>query len=367
MPDYGLARLHLQGLESKPTQGEKAWRRDYREGMVNASQQPVGRQPWARRAIGVLTGQDLPERDWKARGGNISLLASGRRTGLPADDVIGDETGVSEASVDKISELLGFLTRPIAGLHPYLFLETMEVPVRTEGRVRPATAVMAIGVRASGHREVLGADVADELNVTFWLEFLRGLRSRGLEGVRLVTADDHAGLQLALRAVLPAAAWQRCLTHFVRRSVEAVPMSARPFATAMLRNVFGQPDPEAARRAIDRISLRIGRRNPRLAELLRQADPASLTYYIFPAEHRRQIWSTNAERLLAKLARRCDRVGTFPGRRAVLRVVAGVLQQQDAEWRAAGPYCKPVAEAVHPAIRRISLGTPREALVGAAW
>src|SRR5713226_628599 len=68
--------------------------------------------------------------------------------------------------------------RPIGGLHPYLLLETMVV-VRTDGRVRPTTIVMAIGVRSYGHREVLGADVAEELSVTFWLNFLKSLCRRG--------------------------------------------------------------------------------------------------------------------------------------------------------------------------------------------
>jgi transposase-like protein len=57
-------------------------------------------------------------------------------------------------------------------------------------------------------------------------------------------------------------------------------------------------------------------------------------------EHRRQTWSTNAERVVGELTRRCDLVGTFPNRRALLRLVAEVLEQQDAGWQAAGPYCR---------------------------
>lgn len=344
--------------------------------MVRVSRS-LARQPWARRAIGLFTGEGLPERDWKARGGNISLLRTLTCPGPRAADALIDRRareGKTRESVGQISDEmngppLGFLRRPIGGPHPYLLLETMVAPVRSDGRLRPMTVVMAIGVRSSGHREVLGADVAEELSVTFWINFLKSLRRRGLEGIRLVTADDHDGLQLALRTVLPAAAWQRCLTHFVSQAVDAVPPSARPFVAAMFRGVFAQKHREAARRAIDRISRRLARRNPWLAELLRQADPAGLTYYGFPVEHRRQIWSTNAERLLGELAQRCDLVGTFPGRRALLRVVAGVLEQQDAGWRAAGPYCKPPAQAgpgTPDPFRQISLDSSRRALVGAA-
>ncbi len=377
--------------------------------MISASERPLTRQPWARRARSLFTAQSLPERNWKVRGGNVSLLATAQvaregwrrldlrhpnerallcaiqdayvhRTGSAAVDALADVLGlkritreaVGQASNELDRSLLGFLRRSISGVHPYLLLETVVVPVKTGGSVRPATVVLAIGVRGSGHRDVLGADVTDELNAGVWLQFLRDLCRRGLDGVRLVTADDHAGLQLALRAALPRAAWQRCLTHFLRDALEAVPASARPFAAATLRRIFAQPDREAARRAVERVTRRIARRNPGLAQLLRQTDPACLTYFGFPAEHRRQIWSTNAERLVSELARRCELVGIFPSRRALLRLVAEVLEQQDAGWRAAGPYRRGASESVlslremvQP-FRQINVRSSGGALVGAA-
>jgi transposase-like protein len=349
--------------------------------MITAPERPSPGQPSARRAISAFDAESVPERNWKLRGGNVSLLGAAQagrkgsqrldlrdpherallcaiqeayvhRTGSPAVDALADVLGlkritreaVGQASNELDRPLLGFLHRPISGVHPYLLLETVEVPVRTGGAVHPATVVFAIGVRGSGHREVLGAEVTEELNAEVWLQFLRGLNRRGLDGVRLVTADEHAGLQLALRAALPTAAWQRCLTHFLQDAVDAVPASARVFAAATLRRIFAQPDRETARRAVDRVTRRIARRNPRLADLLRQADPACLTYFSFPAEHRRQIWSTNAERVVIDLTRRCELVGTFPSRRALLRLVAEVLEQQDAAWQAAGPYCRGTSE-----------------------
>jgi transposase-like protein len=302
------------------------------------------------------------------------------RTGSPAVDALADVLGlkritreaVGRASTELDRPLLGFLRRPIGGVHPYLVLEAVVVPVKTGRAIRPATVVFAIGVRGSGHRDVLGADVTEELNAGVWLEFLRGLCRRGLDGVRLVTADDHAGLQLALRAVLPRAAWQRCLTHFLRDGVEALPAPARLFAAATLRRIFAQPDREAAHRAVERVTRRIARRNPGLVELLQQADPACLTYFDFPVEHRRQIWSTNAERVVGELRRGCDVVGAFPNRRALLRVVAEVLEQQDARWQAAGPYCRGASETVlslremAQPFRQISLKSSGGALVGAA-
>ena len=69
--------------------------------------------------------------------------------------------------------------------------------------------MIATGVRADGHREVLGLAVGDSEDGAFWTAFLRGLRARGLRGVKLVISDAHEGLKHAIAAVLVGAAWQR--------------------------------------------------------------------------------------------------------------------------------------------------------------
>jgi len=294
--------------------------------MITAPEHSQARQRWARQAVRFLTGQDFPQRNWKARGGNVSLL-----TDRPAED-----------SASAVPHEPGFLQRPISGSYPYLLLETMGLSAGKPTTDLALTLVVAIGVRSSGQREILGAEVTAELSAGFWIDYLGNLRQRGLAGVQLVTADDHTGLQVALRAVLPGVAWQRCLTHFMHNATTSVPAPARQFATAALRRVFAQPDREGACRAAARIARRVARRNPRLAEALRQADPVCLAYYSFPAEHRQQVWSTNAEPLLRALSRRFALVETSPSPEVALQLAAGVLEQQDAEWRAAGPYCRPV-------------------------
>lgn len=82
--------------------------------------------------------------------------------------------------------------------------------------------VIAIGVRSSGEREVLGLDVSASEDGAFWLAFLRSLVARGLGGVQLVVSDAHQGLKSAIAAVLTGAIWQRCRVHFVRNALALV-------------------------------------------------------------------------------------------------------------------------------------------------
>ncbi len=129
--------------------------------------------------------------------------------------------GISKSQVSRIcaeldAEVERFRTRPLAGPYPYVWLDATYLKAREGGRVVSVAAVVAIGVRETGEREVLGLDVGPSEDGGFWLGFLRGLVARGLSGVLLVTSDSHEGLKGAIGAVLTGASWQRCQVHTIR-------------------------------------------------------------------------------------------------------------------------------------------------------
>ena len=98
--------------------------------------------------------------------------------------------------------------------------------VREGGRVVTVAVLVATGVNADGHREILGIQVTTSEDGAGWLAFFRDLTARGLSGVKLVTSDAHAGLVAAIAATLPGAAWQRCRTHYAANLMSATPKSS---------------------------------------------------------------------------------------------------------------------------------------------
>ena len=106
--------------------------------------------------------------------------------------------------------------------------------VREDGRVVNVHALLATGVNADGHREILGLDVASAEDGAGWLAFLRGLVARGLSAVQLVISDAHPGLVSAIGSALPGAGWQRCRTHYA--DLRIMPRLSRD---RLLGNGFG--------------------------------------------------------------------------------------------------------------------------------
>src|SRR5256885_14080712 len=111
---------------------------------------------------------------------------------------------------------------------PYTFVaaDALVLKVREGGRVVNVHALIATGVNADGHREILGLQVSSAEDGAGWLGFFRDLTARGLTGVRLVTSDAHAGLVAAIGATLPGAAWQRCRTHYAANLMAATPKAS---------------------------------------------------------------------------------------------------------------------------------------------
>lgn len=247
-------------------------------------------------------------------------------------------TGMSRSEVSRLCQELDemvetFRARRLEGVHPYLWLDATYHKVREDGRVQGMAMVVAIGVRETGEREVLGFDLGPAEDGAFWLAFLRSLVARGLAGVQLVISDAHEGLRQAIPVVLNGATWQRCRVHFMRNVLAHVPKAAQAMVAASIRTVFAQPDQMSARAQLDQVAMGLERRFPRAAEALRGAEEEVLAYMAFPNEHWRQIHSTNPlERLNKEIKRRTDVVGIFPNRAATIRLVGAVLAEQNDEW-----------------------------------
>jgi len=252
--------------------------------------------------------------------------------------------GISKSQVSRLCEALDaeverFRSRPLTAAYPYVWLDATFVKVREGGRVTSQAVVVAVGVAEGGAREVLGVDVGPSEDGAFWLRFLRGLVTRGLRGVRLVTSDAHEGLKGAIAAVFHGASWQRCRVHFLRNALALVPKAARQLVAATVRTAFAQPTDDAARRQWRQVADGFRDRWPRLADLLDQAEADVLAYLAFPPAHWRQLWSTNPlERLNKELKRRTDVVGIFPNADAALRLVGALLAEQHDEWQVGRRY-----------------------------
>jgi transposase-like protein len=316
------------------------------------------------------------ERDWDTRAGRIELaiprLRRGsyfpsflepRRTAEEALVAVVQEAyvhGVSTRAVDGLVKALGaggmsksqvsrlcaeidarvnaFLSRPLEGRWPYLWLDATYLKAREGGRIVSRAVIVAVAVNEDGRREVLGIATGPSEAETFWTGFLRSLADRGLRGVRLVIADDHKGLRAAARRVFDATL-QRCRVHWMRNALAHAPAKQRAAVAAMLKTIFAQDTKAEAVAQWNTVADALRERQPRLGAMMDTSREDVLAYMDFPREHWPQIASTNPlERINKEIKRRSDVVGIFPNDEAVIRLVGALMLETNDEWAVARRY-----------------------------
>jgi transposase-like protein len=330
--------------------------------------------------IGAELGERTPERvthrngyrarAWDTRVGEIELAIPRLRTGSYFPSFLEPRrraeqalvavvqeayvNGVSTRKVDRLVEQMGlhgmskdqvsrlcrgldeqvriFRERPLEGAYPYLWLDAKVERVRERGGVRHKALVIAYGVHESGRREVIGVDVGEAETESFWRAFLRSLRERGLEGVKLCISDAHAGLKAAIAQVL-GCPWQRCTVHFLRDMLGHVSRARQPLVSGAIRGIFTATSAAEARERLGQVAEQLRPHAPKVARLLEDAEPDLLAFYGSPAEHWPKLRSTNPlERVNREIGRRTDVVGIFPNDAALLRLAGMLLLEQNDEW-----------------------------------
>jgi putative transposase len=246
-------------------------------------------------------------------------------------------TGISKSQVSRLcaeidEKVKAFLSRPIEGDWPYLWIDATYVKVRESGRIVSVAVIVAVGVNSDGRREVLGMDIGPSEAETFWTEFLRKLARRGLRGVKLVISDAHEGIKTAVAKVLHAS-WQRCRVHFMRNVLAHAGRQGRRVVAAFIGTAFVQDDAEAARTQWRQVADQLRPKVPKLAALMDEAEADVLAFMTFPKDHRSKIHSINPlERLNGEIKRRTDVVGIFPNEGAITRLIGALLLEQNDEW-----------------------------------
>ena len=253
------------------------------------------------------------------------------------DDLVralGCESGVSKSTVSRIcagidEEVAVFRTRRLDHVgFPYVYLDATYIKARINHRIISRAVVVATGVTLNGDREVLGVDVGDSEDEVFWTAFLRGLKDRGLSGVRLVISDAHAGLKASIPRVMAGGSWQRCKVHLMRNILGTVPSASKDMVAATVRTIFAQPTAEACRAQLHEVVRILEPQFPKAAAILDNAEADVLAHTTFPRAHWRKIASTNPlERINKEIKRRSNVVGIFPDDASVIRLVGAVSDQ----------------------------------------
>ena len=229
----------------------------------------------------------------------LSMYAKGMTTGdieTHIRDIYGIE--VSDTTVSRITDKIlpiakEWQQRPLESVYAVVFLDAIHYHVRSEGQIVKKAVYIAIGIDLEGKKDVLGMWVGENESAKFWATVLNSLRNRGVEDIFIACTDNLTGFSAAIKAVFPRTEIQNCIIHQIRNSSKYVSYKDIKELMKDLKAVYGAVDEQSALDALDVFSEKWDKKYPKISKSWRENWANLSTYFKFPEEVRRLIYTTN--------------------------------------------------------------------------
>jgi putative transposase len=242
---------------------------------------------------------------------------------------------VSAVTDQVIDEVSAWQARPLEASYAIVFFDALRVKIRDEGLVRNKAVYLAIGVDASGCKQVLGLWIEQTEGAKFWLRVMNELKSRGTNDILIAVVDGLKGFPEAITAVFPQTVVQTCIVHLIRYSMQFASWKERKAIAMALKPVYRAENAEAAARELQAFDDGPwGRKYPAIAQSWRRNWEAVIPFFAFPAEVRKIIYTTNAiESLNASVRKAVRNKGHFPSDQAATKLIWLALRHITEKWK----------------------------------
>jgi transposase-like protein len=258
----------------------------------------------------------------------ISLYARGlttREIEQHVKDIYGVEISpqfVSRLTEELQQQITEWQSRPLERVYPIIFIDGLRVAVRSDKGVLKKCVYTVLGVSLSGRQEVLGLWIEETEGARFWVKVLNDLKARGVWDVILLCGDGLPGLRNAVESAFPQADIQLCVVHHIRNVTKFVSWKDRKLLCAAMRPIYTAPTMEAAELALERFAQAWEARYPMSVAAWRNRWCELTTFFHYPVELRRIIYTTNAiESLHSQMRKNISNRKVFPNDEAVIKIL----------------------------------------------
>lgn len=237
---------------------------------------------------------------------------------------------VTDAVKEQVAE---WQNRPLDAIYPIVYMDCIVVKVRHNGRVINKAVFLALGINLDGQKELLGMWMAENEGAKFWLNVLTELKNRGLQDILIACVDGLKGFPDAINSVYPQTHIQLCIIHMLRNSLKYVSWKDYKAVTQDLKAVYQSPTEEAALMALDQFTETWDNKYPQISKSWRTHWENLNTFFAYPAEIRKAIYTTNAiESLNSVIRQAIKKRKVFPTDDSVRKVIYLAIDAASKKW-----------------------------------
>ena len=245
---------------------------------------------------------------------------------------------VSDSTVSRVTDKIlpvvrEWQMRPLEAIYAVVFMDAIHFHVRSEGQIVKKAVYIAIGMQMDGIRDVLGMWVGANESAKFWLGILNGMKNRGVTDILIACVDGLSGFTNAIEAVFPKTEIQQCVIHQIRNSTKFVSYKDIKALMADLKTVYAAVDEETALYQLDTFDEKWSSKYPKITLSWRANWVNLATYFKYPQEVRRLIYTTNAiENFNRQLRKVTKAKSVFPTDDSLLKMLYLAMIDITKKW-----------------------------------
>lgn len=237
---------------------------------------------------------------------------------------------VTDTVIEQVEE---WQNRPLDKVYPIVYLDCLHVKTKSERQVACKALYLALGVNEEGKKELLGMWMAKEEGAKFWLRILTELKNRGVEDIFIACVDGLKGFPEAIKTAYPKTKVQLCIVHLVRSSLKYVSYKDRKLVVEDLKKVYKAPTKAAAELSLADFQKKWEKKYPYIAPIWERNWENLVTYFDYPEDIRKAIYTTNAiESLNMNLRSVIKNKRVFPSDESVFKVIFLAIQRISKKW-----------------------------------
>ncbi|MCZ5503832.1 IS256 family transposase [Escherichia coli] len=277
-----------------------------------------------------ITGMDNQILSLYAKGMTTREIAAAFKELYDADVSPALISKVTDAVMEQVVE---WQNRPLDAVYPIVYLDCIVLKVRQDSRIINKSVFLAPGINIEGQKELLGMWLAENEGAKFWLNVLTELKNRGLNDILIACVDGLKGFPDAINTVYPKARIQLCIVHMVRNSLRFVSWKDYKAVTRDLKAIYQAPTEEAGQQALEAFAAAWDSRYPQISRSWQANWPNLATFFAYPTDIRKVIYTTNAiESLNSVIRHAIKKRKVFPTDDSVKKVVWLAIQSASRKW-----------------------------------
>lgn len=268
--------------------------------------------------------------------------------GMSVDDIkseIDELYGVdiSPAMISKITDkvmetAIAWQNRALDSVYPIVYMDAVHFKVRDEHKIVNKAAYICMALDIKGHKDILGIWIGEQEGAKFWLSVCNDLKNRGVKDIIIACMDGLKGLPEAIKAVFPDVNIQSCVIHQIRNSIKYVASKDSKAFMKDLKEVYRATSEEIATNALQSLEASWGSKYAIVIQSWRNNWENLSTYFDFPPEIRRIIYTTNALEGFNRQLRKFTKIRTsFPTDDSLRKALYLATEQIMNKWTAPSP------------------------------